>query len=49
MVHFEETGGKRDVLYAGEVAELQDLFDLFWEKPLEVHGFYFKNIFNYIL
>ena len=34
---FEDVGSERGVLDAGEVAELEDLLDLFGEKPLEVH------------
>lgn len=37
MVLLEDVCGERGVLDAGEVTELEDLFDLFGEKPLEVH------------
>ena len=37
MVLFENVGSERWVVNAGEVAEPEDLFDLFGEQPLEVH------------
>lgn len=42
MVLFENIGGERRVVNAGEVAEPEDLFDLLGEQPLEVH--FDKNI-----
>ena len=37
VVLFENIGGQRGFVDAGEVAESEDLFDLFGEQPLEVH------------
>lgn len=37
MVGFEDVGSDSEILDCRELAEVKDLFDLFWEKPLEVH------------